>query len=131
MKKRTLKKMLTTVAVTLLFSSTVAYGAAGEFNWTLHQTQVEYTSSQEKMNTVFYAKVTQTSISAVTEYTVVNTSYQAVSGTWSISNAGSRKIWYAQEDADIIFNNPLKLKAYNNPAKNNGGVRNVAGTWTP
>ena len=87
MKKRTLKKMLTTVAVTLLFSSTVAYGAAGSFNWTLHQSQTAYSSTQTKLNTKSYATATQTSTSAVTEFTVVNTSYIAVSGMKTISGA--------------------------------------------
>ena len=131
MKKRTVKKMMAAVAMTLLFSSTFVYGAAGSFSWTLNPTQTAYTSARTKTSSSYYATVNQTSTASNTDYTVVNASNNSVSGKETIYGAGSKSIRYAYDVESVLLNASLKLKAYNDPAKNNGGSRTVTGTWTP
>lgn len=131
MKKRTVKKMMAAVAMTLLFSSTFVYGAAGSFSWTLNPTQTAYTSSQTKKNEVLTATITQTSSSAVTEFTVVDASNNGISGKVTVSGAKTATARYYEYLEGTLYNKSVKLKAYNNPANNNGFSRSVTGTWTP
>lgn len=131
MNKRKMKKMMAAVAMTLLFSSTVVYGAAGSFSWTLNPTQTVYTSAQTKSNSSYYATVTQTSTASVTEFTVVDSSNNAISGKATVSGAKSASVRYYQTVENNLLYKSVKLKAYNNPANNNGGSRTVTGTWTP
>jgi len=119
------------VAMTLLFSSTFVYGAAGAFSWTLNPTQTAYTSALKKTNSALTATINQTSTASVTEFTVVDTSNNAISGMVTVSGAKTASARYYEYLEGTLYNKSVKLKAYNNPANNNGGSRTVTGTWTP
>lgn len=129
MKKRTLKKLVMAMAVVVLFSSTIAYGA--DFSFYLNPTQTLYTSVQTKTNDTSYAKVNQVTSSGTIQYTVVNTSNTAVSVMKKITGVNYANLTYPAEVTDGIFGASLKLKGYNAPGDNNGGIRSASGTWTP
>ena len=94
MKKRTFKKLVTAMAVMILFSSTIVYGAAGSYDFTLNPTQYLYSNAQPKFRDTTYATVEQTSPASVIQYTVVNNENTVISNTVTISGVDDENITY-------------------------------------
>lgn len=117
------------MAVALLFSTAVAYGATKvEYNYTLETGAGAYTNLVAKTTTTGYSKVEQTSLDCVIEYKVVDALHLTKSELVHISGASTVNIDYHDE---VVKGGSLKLKVYNDPADNQGSRRTVSGRWTP
>lgn len=128
MKKRTLKKLATTMAIGLLFSTTAVFGANGNYySISLSPTQTDYTILYAKQVTGD-SKIEQQSPQTVIEYRVVNSANVAKTGSVTITNINTG---YAKYNVTVDVGDMFKLRAYNDPAKNQGSIRNARGYWTP
>ena len=129
MKKRTFKKLVTGMAIGLLFSTTLVYGGNTiPYSFTLNPTQVAYSSYAYKTVDDQRVYIKQSSSGSVIEYTVVNVSNVAQTEPITFNGADSEFIPYKNQMATNIS---LRLKVYNDPAKNAGGIRNASGSWVP
>ena len=136
MKKRTLKKLVTTMAIGLLFSTTVAFGADANlyFDFSMNPTQVVYTDFLSKTTTTGYAVVEQVSLDSVIRYQVVDSLYQEKSYEQAITGANTRNVSYYYDQygqCKVERGDYLCLRIYNNPADNMGFARSAEGRWTP
>ena len=136
MKKRTLKKLVTTMAIGVLFSTTLVFGSEGrpDFDFSMSPSQVAYTDYLTKRGTTRYAVVEQTALDTVMEYKVVDSLYQAKCSGEKISGARTEELYYySVSDGETIVGRGsyLSLRIYNNPADNMGRVRPAEGRWTP
>ena len=129
MKKRTFKKLVMGMAIMVLFSSTMVFGA--EYNFSLNPTQTLYSTVQIKSVDDSYAKVNQMSSSGTIQYTVVNTSNTPVSVMKKITGSNYGTLSYPTDVLNGILGSRVKLRGYNAPGDNNGSIRNASGTWTP
>lgn len=124
------------MAIGLLFSSTVAFGAESSlyFDFSMSPSQVSYTDFLSKTNTTGYAVVEQTVLDTVMRYQVVDSLYQDKSQQTTISGANTEDVRYyydAYGQCTVERGDYLRLKVYNNPADNMGRVRPAEGRWTP
>ena len=128
MKKRTLKKLVTGMAIGLLFSTTAVFAATPHgFNYTLNPGQIEYTDLVSKEVTGD-AKVEQQSLSSVIRYKVVNSLYNQRAASLTLTSTSTGYMSYY---AGVSIGDSFKLKVENNTADNLGVIRNAKGRWTP
>lgn len=129
MKKNALKKLLGTMAVTVLFSTTVVYAATSyTHSYEMHPGQVEYTNKVVKETTASVSILEQSILNGTTTYVVVDSLYGTKSDQVNVTGANTVNIPYHSE---VVKGEVLRLKSYNNPANNQGRTYNLTFRWTP
>ena len=131
MKRKLIKRMISVITVTLLFSTTIVYANTGEsgYHYTLYQTQTEYSELVVKQNDKDYARVEPMELNGIFRVTVVNSLNKEKSNTRKVSSATvSALLFY---EGKVIAGDFVKLKIYNNPADNAGRICSIHGIWIP
>ena len=129
MKKRTFKKILTMIASTILFSSTIVYAREYSYQYTLYQTQIVYTNLVIKESEDDFAHIEPKSLNGAFQMTVVNTYNNAKTITSTIyPTTGNKRLHYGGK---AIAGDYLKLKIENYPADNAGRICSIQGIWIP